>query len=131
MPWWYARPFYRLFFKGFLLTIVALAAVAWVFLCTGSNMTGLRDYNANTVQLIRERNRLFLIRPEWLAGDANAGGENLDLEWRWVMAEARARCGVVFVLWAAAKSLLIWRYRRRRTQSLPADPPGYANLTGG
>ena len=27
LPWWYARPFYLLLFKSFLLAIVALAAV--------------------------------------------------------------------------------------------------------
>ena len=42
LRWCQVRPFYLLLFGGLLVTIAALAAVAWVFISTGSSMTGLR-----------------------------------------------------------------------------------------
>jgi hypothetical protein len=130
LPWWYARPSYLLLFEVFLLTMVALGAAVWVAVYTSSKITGLHDSNVNTAQFIRERNHIFLVRPEWITGSTN-GMEESDAWWRWLMAETKARCGVVFILWLTGVSLLIWRYRQRRTQAMAADHPGHANLTGG
>jgi hypothetical protein len=123
MPWWYARPFYFLLFRGFLLTIAALAAAIWVFISVPSGMAGLRDYNANTVQLIRERNHFFLVQPEWISGGAKAVGADFNLEWRWEMAEIRARWAVLFILWVAIVSYFISRYSKQNSARRPVSEP--------
>ena len=127
LPWWHVRPlrpFDWLVFKSYLLTIAAVVAAAWVFMSLTMSMGGLREYNANnanTVQLIHERHPIVLVRPEWISGE--------DVEWRWIMAEARARCAVVFILWVGGMSFFIWQYSRRRTQTPPTEHPGQNRLS--
>jgi hypothetical protein len=130
LPWWYARPLSWLLFEGLLLTIAAVIAAGWVFISVTCSMNGLREYNANPVPLIHERNHFVLVRPEWLSGGANATGADFDLEWRWQMAEMKARWAVVFILWAGSIGFFIWQHSRRRTQALPANPPGNAASAG-
>jgi len=124
LPWWYARPLSWLLFEGLLLTIAAVIAAGWVFISVTSSMNGLREYNANPVPLIHERNHFVLVQPEWLSGGASATGADFDLEWRWETAEWRARCAVVFILWAGSVGFFIWEYSRRRKQTPPANPRG-------
>jgi hypothetical protein len=131
MPWWYARPFSLLLVGGFWVTVLALAATAWLTTSVVGSMSGLRDYNVSSVKVIHERNPIILIRPEWISGSGNSAGLDWDLESRWGKAETRARCGVVFVLWLTAIGLLTWWYWRRRRQALSADLPGKTSkLTG-
>jgi len=125
LPWWYARPLTWLLFKGFLLIIAAVIAAGWVFISVTNRMAGLRAYNANPVQLIHERNHIFLVRPEWISGSTNVAGDGSDVEWRWEMAEARARCAVVFIFWAGSVGFFIRQYSQRRRQAPPANPPGF------
>ena len=127
MPWSHARPFYMLLFTSFLLAIAAVAAAGWVCMSPLSTMTGLRPYTASRAQQvrqIRERNRIFFVQPEWLSGGGNSADSGFDVEWRWMIAETRARCAVVFILWLTGVSVLIWRYRRRRAQAVPGDHSG-------
>jgi hypothetical protein len=130
MPWWHARPFYWLLFKGFLLTVAAWAAALLLVLSVGSSFTGLREYNAGGPQFIRERTHFFLVPPESITGSNWVTG---DAEWRWMIAEMKARAIVVFVLWVVGVSLLIWQHSRRRGQALPSDHPGSetSKLTAG
>jgi len=130
-PWLCARPSSVLFLGGIWLTVLAIAATAWVFVSTDSSMTGLRDYNVSSVKIIHERNPITLVRPEWISGAANSAGLDWDLESRWGMAETRARCGVVFVLWLTGMSLLTWWYLRRRVQALPPGHAGAASKLAG
>lgn len=131
LPWWYARPIYLLLFRGFLVTILAVIAAGWVFISVTNSMAGLRSYNANPLQLIHERNHIIFIQPEWISGGASTTGADFDLEWRWEMAEVRARWVVVFILWAGCVGFFIWQYARRRKQTPPASPPGFHNTFGG
>jgi hypothetical protein len=83
----------------------------------------------SSAQLIRERNSFFLVPTEWISGSANAGRVS-DVEWRWLIAETKARLAVVFILWAVGVSFFIWHYSRRRAQALPANPPGTVGRAG-
>ena len=124
LKWWHARPFYGLLFKGFLVTIAALAAAIWVFLSM-PDISGIHsDHDA---QFIRERCHIFLVPPEWIRGSVSGLG---DAGSGWWMAEVEARWAVVFMLWAGSVSFFIWRHSRRRGQALPANPPGIVVSAG-
>ena len=120
--WLHAEPITWLLFGGFLLTVAALVAAGWVVASVGDSMAGLRNYNVNTAQFIRERNSIILVPPEWISGGTK-GMEDSDAWWRWVIAESKARCGLVFILWLTGMSLLIRRHLRRRKEALPVEHP--------
>ncbi|HXR08175.1 MAG TPA: hypothetical protein VN765_12645 [Candidatus Acidoferrum sp.] len=122
MPWWYARPFYRLLFRGFFLTIVALAAAIW-WILSMPDMSGIRDYHYDSGQFIRERCHFFLVPPQWMSGGATATGLDSDPVGRWEVAEMKARAIVVFTLWAVIVSYFIWRCSKQNSALRPVSEP--------
>jgi hypothetical protein len=76
------------------------------------NLNGIYSSGTTDTDLIRSRCPIRLIQPEWMSGQP-------DILTNWILAEIRARQGLIAMLWLASASVLVWRDRRKETTALP------------
>src|SRR5262245_10007569 len=90
-----------------LLLVTVLAVLAVYYAITTIRIGGIHSSNWTDADLIRDRCPIRLVQPEWVSSQP-------DTLMNWLVAEMRARCGVVAALWLSGVSIILWRYLRKR-----------------
>ena len=91
--------------KVLLTTFVAI--VVGLYAIVTINVSGIYSTNMTDADMIRQRCPIRLVQPEWVSNQP-------DILTNWMGAEAKARIGLVIVLWAGSLSVIVWRNSRKR-----------------
>ncbi len=91
--------------KALLITIAA--AGAFYYAIQPVHVGGIHSVKWTAADLIRDRCHFRLIQPEWVSSQP-------DMVMNWVVAESKARGGLVAAFWLASLSTIIWRFVRVR-----------------
>jgi hypothetical protein len=88
--------------------LITVAAVgAFYYAIATVNVSGIHSTGWTDAQLIRERCHFRLVQPEWVSSQP-------DTLMNWIVAETRARLGVVAILWFGSLTIIIWNFVRHR-----------------
>lgn len=97
-----------------LLLATVLAALAAYYAFTTIRVGGIHSSNLTSAQIIRQRCPIRLVQPEWVSSQP-------DMLMNWLMAETRARLGLVGVVWLGGVNIIVWRHLKSRKNIHPAN----------
>ena len=95
----------ELILKLLLATIVASIVAVYIIVATGGALSGI--YSITDAELIRQRCPIRLVQPEWVSRQP-------DILFDWIMAETKARLGLVAILWLSSSSIIVWHHWQNR-----------------